>query len=69
MNSIVSAYLAETFFHEYQDLRNQLMEILGELPPWPGKNAPAAKSPAKQRVTRPAPKAPRSVRLKPRPAT
>ena len=46
----------------------ELMEILGELPPWPGKNAPA-KSPAKQRVTRPAPKAPRSVRLKPRPAT
>ncbi len=28
MNSIVSAYLAETFFHEYQHLRDQLTEIL-----------------------------------------
>jgi cell division protease FtsH len=47
----------------------ELMEILGELPPWPGKNAPASKTAAKQqRVTRPA-KTPRSVRLKPRPAT
>ena len=30
MNSIVSTYLAESFFHEYQNLRDQLMEILGD---------------------------------------
>jgi cell division protease FtsH len=48
----------------------ELMEVLGELPPWPGRaNVPAASRSAKQlRVTRPA-KAPRTARLKPRPAT
>jgi cell division protease FtsH len=48
----------------------ELMEILGELPPWPGQKKAPRTDPAKQqRVTRPAPKAPRPVRLKPRPAT
>jgi cell division protease FtsH len=46
----------------------ELMEILGELPPWPGKKAPRPVPARQQRVTKPA-KAPRSVRLKPRPAT
>ena len=30
MNSITGGYLAETFFHEYQVLRNELMETLGD---------------------------------------
>jgi cell division protease FtsH len=46
----------------------ELMEILGGLPPWPSGKATTTNGPAKQRVTRPA-KAPRTVRLKPRPAT
>jgi cell division protease FtsH len=48
----------------------ELMEILGELPPWPHRNGPkpAARTAKQQRVTQPA-KTPRTVRLKPRPAT
>jgi cell division protease FtsH len=45
----------------------ELMEILGALPPWPGRNAPTNGA-AKQRATKPA-RPPRTVRLKPRPAT
>ena len=30
MNSIIGGYLADSFFAEYQSLRNQLMEILGD---------------------------------------
>jgi cell division protease FtsH len=46
----------------------ELMEVLGGLPPWPGRKAPPATGTAKQRTTKPA-RAPRTVRLKPRPAT
>jgi hypothetical protein len=30
VNSIIGSYLAESFFREYQDLRDQLMEILDD---------------------------------------